>query len=154
SRRVFHASLADRATRRFLEDFIRRRVPAADVDDVVQTVLCDALAASPPEMDEADLRRWLIGIARHKVADRHRKASRDRPDEVPDIEAPPPPLEERSLVDWAQKQIGEKNDAAQTLDWMAREGEGDKLERIAADANMPAARVRQRVSRMRRWMKQ
>src|SRR5262249_47188051 len=34
------------------------------------------------------------------------------------------------------------------------EGEGDKLERIAADENIPAARVRQRVSRMRRWMKE
>src|SRR5262245_4123830 len=37
---------------------------------------------------------------------------------------------------------------------MAREGEGEKLESIAAEAQVPAARVRQRVSRMRRWMKE
>jgi hypothetical protein len=37
---------------------------------------------------------------------------------------------------------------------MAREGEGEKLESIAAEENVPAARVRQRVSRMRRWMKE
>jgi hypothetical protein len=37
---------------------------------------------------------------------------------------------------------------------MAREGEGEKLENIAADEQVPAARVRQRVSRMRRWMKE
>src|SRR6187549_2239183 len=37
---------------------------------------------------------------------------------------------------------------------MAREGEGEKLESIAAEERVPAARVRQRVSRMRRWMKE
>jgi hypothetical protein len=36
---------------------------------------------------------------------------------------------------------------------MAREGEGDKLEHIAEEEKLPAATVRQRVSRMRRWMK-
>jgi hypothetical protein len=37
---------------------------------------------------------------------------------------------------------------------MAREGEGEKLETIAEEENLPPARVRQRVSRMRRWMKE
>jgi hypothetical protein len=36
---------------------------------------------------------------------------------------------------------------------MAREGEGEKLESIAAEANEPAARVRQRVSRLRRFLR-
>ena len=31
--------LAEPAVRRSLEDFVRRRVPASDVDDIVQTVL-------------------------------------------------------------------------------------------------------------------
>ncbi len=33
-------------------------------------------------------------------------------------------------------------------------GEGEKLEAIAAEEQLPPARVRQRVSRMRRWMKE
>ena len=36
---------------------------------------------------------------------------------------------------------------------MLREGEGEKLETIAAEANVPAPRVRQRVSRLRRYYK-
>ena len=38
--------LAEPATRRALEDFVRRRVAASDVDDIVQTVLVEALAAA------------------------------------------------------------------------------------------------------------
>jgi hypothetical protein len=45
-------------------------------------------------------------------------------------------------------------DAQKALDWMAREGEGEKLESIAAEERVPATRIRQRVSRMRRWMKE
>ncbi len=146
--------LADPSTRRALEDFVRRRVPAPDVEDVVQTVLCDALAAEGrPERPE-EVRRWLIGIARHKVADLHRRGSREQASELPELPAPPPPIEARELARWAEEQAASTRDAKQTLAWMAREGEGEKLESIAAEEQVPAARVRQRVSRMRRWMKE
>lgn len=148
--------LGDPALRRSLVDFVRRRVPASDVDDVVQTVLCDALAApgtSRPK-DPTELRRWLLGVARHKVVDLHRRAHREPPAELADIEDGPPPLEERGLARWAEEQAGPERDAQRTLAWMAREGEGEKLEAIAAEEQVPAARVRQRVSRMRRWMKE
>jgi DNA-directed RNA polymerase specialized sigma24 family protein len=146
--------LGDPALRRSLEDFVRRRVPPADVDDVVQTVLCDALAAEGRPRDPGELRRWLLGIARHKVADLHRRAHREPPAELPDLEALPPPVEARDLLRWADQQAGATRDAKQTLDWMTREGDGEKLESIAASEQVPAARVRQRVSRMRRWMKE
>jgi DNA-directed RNA polymerase specialized sigma24 family protein len=148
--------LGDPALRRSLEDFVRRRVPSSDVDDVVQTVLCDALAAPSASRptDPTELRRWLLGIARHKVVDLHRRAHREPPAELPDIEAGPPPIEERGLARWAEEQAGSEHDAQKTLAWMAREGEGEKLEAIAAEEKVPAARVRQRVSRMRRWMKE
>jgi DNA-directed RNA polymerase specialized sigma24 family protein len=149
-----HQPLGDPALRRSLEDFVRRRVPAADVDDVVQTVLCDALAAEGRPRDPGELRRWLLGIARHKVADLHRRAHREPPAELPDLEANPPPVEARDLLRWADQQAGSTRDAKQTLDWMTREGDGEKLESIAASEQVPAARVRQRVSRMRRWMKE
>ncbi len=146
--------LGDPALRRSLVDFVRRRVPPSDVDDVVQTVLLDALAAAGRPADPAELRRWILGVARHKVVDLHRRAHREPPAEIPDIEDSPPPLEARGLVRWAERQAGPERDAQRTLAWMAREGEGEKLEAIAADEKLPAARVRQRVSRMRRWMKE
>ncbi len=146
--------LADPGTRRALEDFVRRRVPGPDVDDVVQTVLCDALAAEDRPRDPAELRRWLIGVARHKVADHHRRSAREEVTEIPELAEPPPPIEARELARWAEQQAGSTRDAQRTLAWMAREGEGEKLESIAAEEQLPAARVRQRVSRMRRWMKE
>ncbi len=147
-------ALADPALRKSLEDFVRRRVPSSDVDDVVQTVLCDALIAPGRPQDPEGLRRWLLGIARHKVVDLHRRAHREPPAELPEIADGPPPIEARELARWAEEQAGAEGDAQKTLDWMAREGEGEKLEAIAAEEKVPAARVRQRVSRMRRWMKE
>ncbi len=146
--------LAEPAVRRSLEDFVRRRVPASDVDDIVQTVLVEALASATRPQAEDELKRWLIGIARHKVVDHHRRRTRETASELLDLPVGPGPLEERSLVDWAEKQAGRGGDGGRTLEWMAREGEGEKLETIAAEEKMPAARVRQRVSRMRRWMKE
>ena len=147
-------ALGDPEVRRFLEDFVRRRAPASDVEDLVQTVLVDALAADRVPGDREELRKWLVGIARHKVADFHRKTTRERPTDPPEQEAQPAPIEAREMVHWAEKQAASSREGAQTLGWMAREGEGEKLESIAADEQVPAARVRQRVSRMRRWMKE
>lgn len=146
--------LAEPAMRRALEDFVRKRVPASDVEDIVQTVLVEALAAPSRPQEESELRRWLLGIARHKVVDHHRRASRETAAEIPDLPVGPAPVEEQSLVQWAEKQAGASPDAKSTLEWMAREGEGEKLEAIAAEEKVPAARIRQRVSRMRRWMKE
>jgi DNA-directed RNA polymerase specialized sigma24 family protein len=146
--------LGDPALRKALSDFVRRRVPPSDVDDVVQTVLVDALAATNAPADPRELTRWMLGVARHKVADLHRRAHREPPAELPDLEAVPAPIEELEMARWAEEQAGSSRDAKQTLSWMAREGEGEKLEAIATDEQVPAARVRQRVSRMRRWMKE
>jgi DNA-directed RNA polymerase specialized sigma24 family protein len=145
--------LGDPALRAAVVAYVRRRVPPADIEDVVQTVLCDALdAPDRPESPEA-LKRWVLGIARHKVVDRHRTAGRERPADLPDLPAGPAPLEERSMVRWVERQATRKDDA-RTLTWLAREGEGEKLEAIAASEQLPAAQVRQRVSRMRRWMRE
>ena len=146
--------LAEPAMRRSIEDFVRRRVPASDVDDIVQTVLVEALASPSRPHDEDELKRWLLGIARHKVVDHHRRRTRETTAEIPDLPVGPAPIEERSIAEWAEKQAGGDGDAKSTLEWMAREGEGEKLEAIAAEEKVPAARVRQRVSRMRRWMKE
>ncbi|MBI4954791.1 MAG: sigma-70 family RNA polymerase sigma factor [Myxococcales bacterium] len=139
--------------RQLVERFVRRRVPDTDSDDVVQTVLCEALATARPFQDEEELRRWLVGVARHKVADFHRRGSREKPSELPELEAAPPPVEEGALARWAAEQVSGP-DAERTLGWMAREGEGEKLATIAAEEKLPAAAVRQRVSRLRRLLKE
>jgi RNA polymerase sigma factor (sigma-70 family) len=149
--------LADPALRQFLLDFVRRRVSPADADDIVQTVLCEALVAKSRPKDATELRKYLLGIARHKVADAHRSRAREEVREVPelpDLPERPAPVEEASLLRWAERQAPATEEAQKTLAWMAREGEGEKLETIAAEERVPAARVRQRVSRMRRWMKE
>jgi RNA polymerase sigma factor (sigma-70 family) len=145
--------LGSAETRRFLTDFVRRRVPESHIDDVVQTVLVSALEAPQLPQTESELRRWLTGVAKHKIADLHRKSGREQPTELPDIETSPPPIEERLMTEWAESQAKHSKDA-ETLRWMAREGEGEKLEQIAAEEKVEAATVRQRVSRMRRWMKE
>lgn len=154
------ALLGDPELRRFLREYVKKRVQPADVDDVVQTVLVEALASSRlPAVEAGDpteVRKWLVGIARHKCADVHRRAGRERPseEELPDLPTEAPPLEERALVRWAEEQALSTRDADKTLGWMAREGEGDKLEHIAEEESLPPARVRQRVSRMRRLLKE
>ncbi len=147
-------SLADPELRKFLLEFVKRRVSASDADDIVQTVLCEALVAKNLPSDKEELRKYLLGITRHKVVDTHRRTSREEIGDIPEQVANPPPVEEEALLRWAEKQAPPTEEAQKTLSWMAREGEGEKLESIAADERVPAARVRQRVSRMRRWMKE
>jgi DNA-directed RNA polymerase specialized sigma24 family protein len=146
--------LASPAIRRLLTRYVARRVPACDVDDVVQATLCDALASGRAPQQAPDLQRFLLSIARFKVVDALRLAGRAAPAEGGELPAPAPPVEALSLARWAERQLpsGPANEA--TLRWMVREAEGDKLEAIAADEDLPAERVRQRVSRLRRWMRE
>jgi DNA-directed RNA polymerase specialized sigma24 family protein len=150
-----HAGLASAELRKLIEGMVRRKVPEMDVDDVVQTVLCDALANKEPPEETEQLRRWIAGITRHKVADFHRKGSRAKHVELPEqLEGEEPPLAARDLAEWADKQTEGDPDDKRTLDWMAREGGGEKLAHIAASERLPATHVRQRVSRLRRMMRQ
>jgi DNA-directed RNA polymerase specialized sigma24 family protein len=162
--------LASAATRALLRRYVARRVPASDVEDVVQATLCDAIASGRAPCQAEDFRRWVLAIARCKVVDTHRArgmapvfdavelTASGAPAE---LTAPPPPVEAMSMLRWAERQLAEQaappapraRGTAATLRWMLREAEGDKLEAIAADEALPAERVRQRVSRLRRWMR-
>lgn len=142
--------LADPALRRTLEDMVRRRVPASEVDDVVQATLTEALAAaSAPDEPEA-LRRWVFGIARHKVVDYYRRSRREVPGDLGEPEAVSAPHSASDLLRWAERELPEGENAEKTLEWMLREGEGEKLESIAETDDQPAPRVRQRVTRLRK----
>jgi DNA-directed RNA polymerase specialized sigma24 family protein len=143
--------LADPALLAALGAHIRTRVPASDADDVLQSVIADALAADGAPDEEGALRRWVFGVARHKVADFYRRGRRERPSDA--AEDGPAPSSGRAaagdLLQWAEKELPPGSDAQRTFEWMLREGEGEKLEAIAASEKLPAPRVRKRVSRMR-----
>jgi DNA-directed RNA polymerase specialized sigma24 family protein len=156
NRALGHNLLGDPELRRLIERVARRRMPESEVDDVVQTVLVDALAADTLPDDPQQLRRWIVGITRHKVADYHRRGARGRHVELPaDLEAGESEARSaREWVSWAEKQAAGSPEEQRTLEWMAREGAGEKLAHIASEEQLPAAQIRQRVSRLRRMMKQ
>lgn len=137
---------------------VRRRVPERDVEDVVQSALTEALLATDRPTEPEAARRWLWAVTRNKIADYHRKARREHLDAAPEArsEAPIslPNDAERELLRWAVGELPEGADAQRTFEWLLREGDGEKLEAIAADAQLPAPAVRQRVSRMRRFFRE
>jgi DNA-directed RNA polymerase specialized sigma24 family protein len=154
SRASAHELLAGAALRGSVEAMVRRRVPPHEVDDIVQATLTEALASSHRPEDADALNRWVHGIARHKIVDFHRARGReamhagDAIDEAPDSDAAP--HDAIDLMRWAEREMPQNDGAARTLEWMMREGEGEKLESIAREAAVPAPQVRKRVERMRR----
>lgn len=131
---------------------VRKRVPESEVEDIVQSTLADAFESPHAPTDAESLRRWIFGVAKNKVVDYHRRATRET-FEVPDVAGKPAPHAEVDLLRWAEKHLPPGDENKTTLDWMLREGEGEKLEWIAESAKVPAPRVRQRVSRLRRHLK-
>ena len=133
---------------------VRKRVPESEVEDIVQQALAEAIESPHAPTDSSEsLRRWIFGVAKNKVVDYHRRAGRESFD-LPDVEGTPAPHVEADLLRWAEKNLPEGAENKKTLDWMLREGEGEKLESIAASEKLPPPRVRQRVSRLRRHFKE
>jgi RNA polymerase sigma factor (sigma-70 family) len=139
-----------------LARFVGARLPQGEVDDVVQSVVAEAMVSQHAPSEEGEVRPWVHGIARHKVVDWYRANRREVPQdpELQDaIGVDDNAAEASDLYRWAQRELPEGEEHAKTLEWMLREGAGEKLEAIAADENVPAPRVRQRVSRLRRHYK-
>lgn len=132
---------------------VRKRVPESEVEDIVQQALAEAIESPHAPEDSESLRRWIFGVAKHKVVDYHRRAGRESFD-LPDVEGTPAPHVEADLLRWAERNLPDGAENKKTLDWMLREGEGEKLESIAASEKLPPPRVRQRVSRLRRHFKE
>lgn len=145
--------LANPALRASLSAFVRARVPSSEVDDIVQSALAEALGAERAPDDDEEVVAWVHGIARHKVVDWFRRARRETardPQLTEIVAADSAPQSARDLLRWATRELPNGDENVRTFEWMLREGAGEKLESIAADARVPAPRVRQRVSRLRR----
>jgi DNA-directed RNA polymerase specialized sigma24 family protein len=152
--RVMKSRVADPALRREVEAAVRRRVRGDDAEDVVQATLADVLSAQSVPDEPEEFRRFVFGVARNKVFDHFRRQKR-QVSGLDDHEpaAPEPPLSARDILRWAEGELPDP-DAKDTLEWMLREGDGEKLEHIARDAKLPAARVRKRVSRLRKFFRE
>lgn len=148
------ARLADPALRRAVEAAVRRRVRGDEADDVVQATYTDVLAARQLPEDDEEFRRFVFGVARNKVFDHFRRQKRT-PEELSDDDADggEQPLSARDILRWAEGELPD-SEARDTLQWMLREGDGEKLEHIARDARVPAPRVRKRVSRLRKFLRE
>ena len=145
------ARLANPALREGLLKFARRRLPPGQVDDLVQSTLLEALASRSAPSGDADFRRWLHGIARHKIADLYRRQARfPKTSSEADATVVDPGPGTGELTQWIERELPNTPDAKATLGWLLRESEGETLDEIARDAALPAPRVRQRVSRLRR----
>lgn len=131
---------------------VKKRVPESEVEDIVQQALTEALESPHAPQETEAFRRWIFGVTKHKVIDYHRRAGRETFD-MPDVAGTAAPHVEADMLRWAERNVPEGVENQKTLDWMLREGEGEKLESIAASEKMPAPRVRQRVSRLRRHLK-
>ena len=146
--------LADPSLRSALQAMVRRRVPEAEVDDIIQAAFTEALASQTAPEEPDALRRWIFGVARNKVVDFHRRNKRmTSSEDAPEPLADEVPHSDRDLLRWAENELPPGKDAPKTLEWMLREGAGEKLEAIAASEKLPAPTVRQRVHRLRAWMK-
>jgi DNA-directed RNA polymerase specialized sigma24 family protein len=149
------AILTDPAFRAALFRYVGARAPASEVDDIVQATFAAALAAPDlPEQPE-QVRRWVYGIARHKIVDFYRRVGREGlTSSPPEASAESAPYSARDLLRWAERELPPGEQAESTLEWMVREAVGDKLESIASEEQIPAPRVRQRVSRLRRHFRE
>jgi len=138
-------------TRHRLHAYVRRRGLSDSADDVVQTVLCDALAVEAIPADAAELPRFVTGIARNKVADEHRRRARWRDAAMPEL-ASAPAHEASDLLRRIEGELDEPGER-ETLSWLMREHAGDSLYEIARERALTPATLRQRICRLRRQLR-
>lgn len=153
-----HWGLAEPALHRSVSAVLRRKVSSADVEDLAQTTLCEALeAAERLPQEPAELTKFVLGIARHKAADHHRRKFRS-PVVLGEAADPVAPslggeVEARALLVSISESVANDHREAETLDWIVREHDGEQLGEIARTEKVEAPAVRQRVSRLRRMLR-
>lgn len=130
---------------------MRRRGFLDDADDLVQTVLCDALAVQAVPAEVADLPRFVTGIARRKVADERRHRARWKRAELPELAVTTVP-EATDLLARIDASLTEP-EQRRSLEWLLREHAGDSLLEIAREQALHPATLRQRICRLRRHLR-
>lgn len=80
------------------------------VDDLVQEVFLAAWKALPLFRGESEIRTWLLGIARHKIADHYRERLR-KPVLTDGLDEPPPPGTLAVVPDMDERLDGQRLEA-------------------------------------------
>jgi DNA-directed RNA polymerase specialized sigma24 family protein len=150
-REALRQYIASPRTRSALHAYARRRGLHESADDVVQTVLCDALAAPAIPVEGEELPRWLNGIASHKVADEHRRRARWSGCEPPEASAEDSD-EARDLLRRIEGEVASPEER-QALEWLVREHRGEALCEMARAEALAPDTLRQRVARFRRKLR-
>jgi RNA polymerase sigma-70 factor (ECF subfamily) len=140
--------------RRSLVNLARRIAPAHEAEDIVQESLVDALTTRSGPRDRAHLEAWLRAIVRHRVSDYYRRTGREQAGAVPEGQVEPDEGSERELLRWAEEALPGGRADQQTFEWLLEEADGEHLETIARREQMPSDRVRQRVTRLRRHLRE
>lgn len=131
--------------------YVRRRGFLDDAEDLVQTVLCDALAVQAVPDEAADLPRFITGIARRRVADERRHRARWKGAELPELAVTMVP-EANDLLARIDASLTEP-EQRRSLEWLLREHAGDSLFEIAREQALHPATLRQRICRLRRHLR-
>lgn len=139
-------------TRASLHAYVRRRGLADSADDLVQTVLCDALTASAVPERNSELPRFVTGIARNKVVDEQRRRARWKRAELPEDIATPTSEEARDLLRRIAKDVVEPEER-RALAWLVREHQGDSLYLLALEQSLEPSTLRQRICRLRKSLR-
>jgi DNA-directed RNA polymerase specialized sigma24 family protein len=140
------------ATRRSLDAYIRRRGLSDSADDLVQTVLCDALAAPAVPDRSSELPRFVTGIARNKVVDEHRRRARWKHAELPDDLEAPRAAEARAVLRRIDDEVVEPEER-RALSWLVQEHAGDSLYLMALEQALAPTTLRQRICRLRKSLR-
>lgn len=139
-------------TRASLHAYVRRRGLADSAEDLVQTVLCDALTASAVPERNSELPRFVTGIARNKVIDEQRRRARWKRGELPEDTATPTSEEARDLLRRIAKDVVEPEER-RALAWLVREHQGDSLYLLALEQSLEPSALRQRICRLRKSLR-
>jgi DNA-directed RNA polymerase specialized sigma24 family protein len=144
--------IARPSTHSALQAYVRRRGLADSADDVVQTVLCDALMVEAVPDRASELPRFVTGIARNKVVDEQRRRARWKQAELPDDLEGQRPSDARELLRRIERDVVDPDDR-RALSWMIREHAGDSLYLQALEQALSPTTLRQRVCRLRKALR-
>ena len=150
-RAALHSYVALPHTHARLHAYVRRHGVFHDPEDVVQEVICDALAVQAVPGEPNDIPRFVNTIAKRRVADWYRRKRGRRDTELPELTSSRDP-ETRDLLVRVTQGLESESERA-TLSWLLREHAGESLKDIARELSMDARALRQRVCRLRRQLR-
>ncbi|MEZ4369688.1 MAG: sigma-70 family RNA polymerase sigma factor [Polyangiaceae bacterium] len=152
---ALHQLVRNPETRVALRAYARRRGLRDEAEDVVQAVLCAAVAAPNVPSEPEALPRWIHGILRRKVADVFRQRRRAPAGELSGVESATEQAPAFEARDFLRRIDSELNEPRQrhALGWMLREHAGESLLEIARQEAVSPENLRQRICRLRRHLR-